>query len=165
MKSEELVRKEVAALLGASNAHEGFEAKVAGFPPEHINSVVEGVVRPGNIPLTPYALLEHMRIALHDILEFIRDPDFESPPYPEGYWPDPKIQADAELWHKTLDEFRADLETLVSITGDKNTDLFAPIPHAPDYTVFRELLTIADHNSYHIGQFGIFGDYFAGGAG
>ncbi|MFP4563412.1 MAG: DinB family protein [Spirochaetia bacterium] len=165
MNSEELLRKEVAALVGSSRAHEGFEAKVARFSVEYINSVVKGAVRPPDVPLTPYALLEHMRIAQWDIVEFIRNPDHVSPSYPEGLWPDPKIQADAELWRKTLDEFRADLEALVSFARDKNTDLFAPIPHAKEYTIFRELLTAADHNSYHIGQFGIFGDYFAGGAG
>ena len=160
MKPDTVIRTELVSLLGSSNAHEGFEAKVAGFPAENINSVVEGVVRPGNIPMTPYALLEHMRIALHDIVEFIRDPDFVSPPYPEGYWPDPSLRADAELWSRTLNGFRKDLETLVSMVKNPDIDLFAPIPHAPDYTVFREVLTIADHNSYHIGQFGIFGDLF-----
>jgi hypothetical protein len=163
MKPDDVMRKELTALLASGNAHEGFETKVAGFPAEHINSVVEGVVRPGNVPLTPYALLEHMRIALHDIVEFIRDPDFESPPYPEGYWPDPEVQADAEQWRKTLDNYRTDLETLTAIVNDPSTDLLASIPHAPDYTIFREVLTIADHNSYHIGQFGIFGDYFGHG--
>lgn len=160
MKPDEVIRNELAALLKSSNAHDGFESKVAGFSVEHINSVVERVVRPGDIPMTPYALLEHMRIAQWDIVEFIRNPDHQSPSYPEGLWPDQGTQADAELWRKTLDGFRTDLEALVSVVKDPDTDLFAPIPHARDYTVFREILTVADHNSYHIGQFGIFGDYF-----
>ena len=163
MKSDDILRNELAALLGSSKAHDGFDAKTARFPVEHINSVVEGVVRPGDIPMSPYALLEHMRIAQWDIVEFIRNPDHVSPSYPEGLWPDPGVRADAGLWKKTLDEFKADLDVLVSIVEDPDTDLFAPIPHARDYTVFREILTLADHNSYHIGQFGIFGDYFSRG--
>lgn len=163
MMTEEVLRKELAELLRGGNSHEGFEVKVAGFPTGYINIVPKGVVRPPNVPFTPWDLLEHIRIAQWDILEFIRNPEHVSPVYPEGYWPDPGQEADVPLWEQTLGSFRADLDALVEIAENPECDLFSPIPHTPDYTVFRELLVIADHNSYHIGQFGIFRDILDAG--
>ena len=116
----------------------GFEEVIADFPLQHINSKASGV------PYSPWHFLEHMRIAQWDILEFIRNPDHVSPDYPAGYRPRAGEKADAARWHETIGDFEADLKALQAMVADPETDLYAPIPHAPDYTIFREILVAAD---------------------
>jgi len=96
-----------------------------------------------------------MRIAQWDILEFIRNPDHVSPDWPAGYWPPPHVEADPEQWQHTLAKFRTDLRALEAMARDPAVDLTAELPHAPGYTILRELMVVANHNSYHIGEFGI----------
>jgi len=123
-----------------------FDEVIADFPLEHINSKAAGV------PYSPWHFVEHMRIAQWDILEFIRNPEHISPEYPEGYRPHPDERADKAQWQKTMRDFRSDLKALEAMVGNSKVDLFAPIPHAPEYTIFREILVVADHNAYHIGE-------------
>ena len=149
MASDDVVREQLLALLRGGNAHMTFDEAVAGFPLEHINDY------PPHVPYTPWHLLEHLRIAQWDILEFVRNPAHVSPPWPEGYWPPPETRADAQAWAGTLAAFRADLQALEQLVADPATDLYAPLPHAPGYTILREILLVADHNAYHIGELGI----------
>lgn len=149
MDPDKLVREQLLFLLGGGNAHMSFDQAVAEFPLEYINSP------PPNVPYTPWHLLEHMRIAQWDILEFIRNPAYISPEWPEGYWPPQDELADEIRWEQTLRDFRADLRALQEMVEDPDIDLFAPLPHAQDYTVLREILVVADHNAYHIGEFAI----------
>jgi hypothetical protein len=92
-----------------------------------------------------------MRRAQWDILEFVRNPEYVSPDYSE-FWPDPDEKATQVEWEKTLSAIRADLKAAIKIVTDPKTDFFSPIPHAKDYTIFREILLIADHNAYHISE-------------
>lgn len=149
MDPDKVVREQLLYLLRGGNAHVSFDQAVAEFPLEHINS------RAPHVSYTPWHLLEHVRIAQWDILEFIRDPDHVSPQWPEGYWPPGDEQADEVKWEKTIGAFRADHGALQDLVEDPTTDLFAPLPHAKDYTVLREILLVADHNAYHIGEFAI----------
>jgi hypothetical protein len=149
MSSDKVMREQLLALLRGGNAHLGFDDAVANFPLEHINT------KPPNVAYTPWHLLEHIRIAQWDILEFVRNPAHVSPSWPEGYWPAPGEQADEARWQQTINEFRADLKAIEDLVTDPNTDFFGPIPHAPGYTIFREILLVADHNAYHIGEFAI----------
>jgi hypothetical protein len=135
--------------LRGGKAHLDFDEAVADFPADHINS------KAPHVPYTPWHLLEHMRIAQWDILEFIRNPAHLSPDWPEGYWPAQTEQADPARWQATLKAFRADLQALQDLVMDAQTDLTAPLPHAPGYTIFREILLVADHNAYHLGEFAI----------
>jgi hypothetical protein len=96
-----------------------------------------------------------MRIAQWDILEFVRNPTHQSPDYPAGYRPNPVEQTDDAGWFKTIKLFRSDLQEMVAFVLDVTVDLFAPLPHAPAYTMYREILLLADHNSYHIGEFAV----------
>jgi len=149
MSADTILRQQVLALLDGRNAHATLDDVVAGFPPEHFNT------RPPNVPYSPWHLLEHIRIAQWDILEFIRDPNYTSPPWPEGYWPAPDAQADEAAWNNTLAAIRADMAALKAMVQDPARDLTAELPHAPGYTLLREALLVADHNAYHIGEFGI----------
>ncbi len=149
MKADEVVRKELLTLLEGGNAHMGFEDVIADFPLEHINS---------KAPHTPYSFwhfVEHIRIAQWDILEFVRNPHHVSPKSPEGYRPGPKDTADQKGWQKSIDGVLADLEALKEMVRDPKTDLFAPIPHAPSYNIFREIVLAADHNAYHTAELAI----------
>ena len=150
MKTDDLVRKQLAALLGGGNAHQRLDQIAADFPETGMNT------HPAwSQEYTPWRLLEHIRIAQWDILEFIRNPEYESPPWPEGYWPPEGTRANRAEWQQTLSAIRKDTQDLLDIVHDPHTDLYAPIPHAPDYTIFREILVAADHFSYHLGEFGL----------
>jgi uncharacterized damage-inducible protein DinB len=147
--SEDILRQHIVALLRGGNAHMTFDQAIADFPLERINE------RFPNGPQTAWALLEHLRIAQWDILDFIRNPDYKYLEWPKDYWPDPDYQATEEDWRRTIDAFRADLQELERIALDSSIDLYSPIPHGTGQTILRELLLVADHNAYHIGEFGI----------
>ena len=123
-----------------------FDAVVVDFP-----SRLRGVKPPG-APHTAWQLLEHMRMAQWDILEFSRNAKHKSPPWPEGYWPKTEAPPKAASWNNSLRSFRADLKAMAKLVADKKTDLFAKIPHGTGQTILREAMLIADHNSYHLGQ-------------
>ncbi|MGD9093693.1 MAG: DinB family protein [Anaerolineales bacterium] len=149
MSNDQVVREQMLFLLGGGNAHLTFDQAVADFPLEAINS------HPPNVDYTPWHLLEHIRIAQWDILEFSRDPGHVSPEWPEGYWPNPEAQADQAQWEETILSFRRDLKALQEIIKDPSTDLYSDLPHAPGYNILREILLVADHNAYHIGELAI----------
>jgi hypothetical protein len=149
MTSEGVFREQLVQLLSGRNAHYTFDDAVKSFPMEFINT------NPPNVPYTSWHLIEHLRLAQWDILEFVRDPEHVSPKWPEGYWPHPEAVADPNDWQKTIDSFRADLKAMVSIAQDTSFDLISEIPHAPGYTYLREILLVADHNAYHVGELSI----------
>ncbi len=146
---ENTLRSHLLWLLDGGGAHIGFDDAVREFPVERANE------RPPNVLYTPWHLLEHLRISQWDILEFVRDPEHASPNWPEGYWPARSAMADAAAWEGTVEAFRADLAALRAIVADPQTDFLAPLQHAPAYTILREVLLVADHNAYHIGEFSI----------
>lgn len=149
MHADSILREQLLQLLDGRNAHQNFDDAVAGFPLEAINS------RPPNVSYTPWHLIEHMRIAQWDILEFIRNPAHVSPRWPEGYWPARDAETDRQGWARSITSFRSDIDAMKSIVRDPDVDLTAEIAHAPGYTVLREALVLADHNAYHIGEFAI----------
>ena len=126
-----------------------FEAAIADFPPERIND------RFPNGEYTAWHLLEHLRITQWDILDFIRNPRYEERDWPEDYWPDRDKTATPDDWRRTLAAFEADQRALEAILMDPATELYAPIPHGSGQNILREMLVVADHNAYHIGEFAI----------
>jgi hypothetical protein len=145
MEKEKALREHLLYLLGGGGAHIDFEGVVKDFPVEAVNSKVE------HLPYTAWAVLEHMRIAQWDILEFSRNPEHVSPKWPEGYWPSADSRVDGSAWEKSVEGFRADLKEMKELVADSSTDLFAPIAHGDGQTVLREALLVADHNAYHLG--------------
>lgn len=139
------LREHLLYLLRGGGAHADFEAVVADFPEDFINRRAAGV------PYTPWQLLEHMRIAQHDIIEFSRDPAHVSPDFPEGYWPAPDARADRVAWNRSVESFRANLKQMTDLVENPSTDLYARIPHGEGQTILREALLVADHNAYHVG--------------
>jgi hypothetical protein len=145
-QNDSALREHLVDLLTKAHAHATFDDAVKGLAPE-----LQGKV-PKSAEHSPWQLLEHLRIAQWDILEFSRNPKHESPKWPEGYWPKEKAPADDKSWDKSVRAFRRDLKEMVELVQDEKTDLFAKIPHGDGQTIFREALLIADHNAYHIGQ-------------
>lgn len=143
--NERALREHLLYILRGGGAHIDFDGVVADFPVALMNGKVNGIA------YTPWQVLEHMRIAQWDILEFSRNAAHVSPPWPKGYWPDPDDAPGAESWARTVEAFRADLREMENLVADDATDLFAPIPHGEGQTVLREALLIADHNAYHLG--------------
>lgn len=149
MKDEKTMRRELLGLLQGGNAHFTFEEVLAGLPLECINK------KPPNTPYSLWHFVEHIRIAQWDILEFITNPRHVSPEYPAGYRPKAHETTDLSGWQKTCDGFLADLEALKDLVRDEKTDLLAPLPHAKEFNIFREVLLAADHNAYHVGELAI----------
>jgi hypothetical protein len=149
MDAEGALRTQLLELLRGGHAHMSFDDAVDEFPQDRINDFPPGV------SYSPWHLLEHLRIAQWDILEFIRDPNHVSPAWPDEYWPPTEAKANPADWRATLAGFRADHQALGAIVEDRGTNLTADLPHAPGYSVLREILVVSDHNAYHIGEFAI----------
>ena len=143
--NDQALREQLISLLDGGNAHVSFDEFARDFPAEKCGDRIEG------LPYTAWQVLEHMRIAQWDILEFSRNANHVSPKWPKGYWPDDKQSGSPELWSETVEKFQADLETFEDLVRDESTDLFARIPHGTGQTILREALVLADHNSNHLG--------------
>jgi hypothetical protein len=146
MRNDNVLPEHLVQLLKGGNAHLDFDAAVKGLP-----ASVRGK-KPASAEHSPWQILEHMRIAQWDILEFIRNPDHVSPEFPEGYWPKSQDPPSEEAWDKSAERFRADLKSMIQIVENESTDLFAKLPHGDGQTILREALLVADHNAYHLGQ-------------
>jgi hypothetical protein len=146
MPDDKVMRDHVLKLLKGRQGHVDFETVLANLPREFQGKKPEGA------PHTPWQLLEHMRIAQGDILEFSRDPKHVSPKFPEGYWPDSEAPPDEGAWQESVTSFAADLQAIADLVADPSTDLYARIPHGSGQTILREALLVADHNAYHLGQ-------------
>ena len=146
---DDSVRKHVLYLLRGGGAHQSFDELVGSFPADLCNRRIEG------LPYTPWQVLEHMRLAQWDILEFSRDPEHVSPEFPKGYWPNPDELGTPALWQQTVEQFRRDLQQMEALVEDNATDLHAKIPHGDGQTILREALLIADHNAYHLGALAV----------
>ena len=144
MDTNKELRRHLLELLEGKSAHIDLETVLNEFPIGKINMRLE------NAPHTAWELLEHLRIAQHDIVEFSRDANHVSPKFPDGYWN--KAEATADDWQTSCKQIFDDLQTMRDLVSDEKTDLLAKIPHGDGQTVFREALLVSDHNTYHLGQ-------------
>jgi len=146
MKTNDPLRQHLINLLTKGEAHVNLESELKDFPLE-----LRGRKPPG-APHTPWQMLEHIRIAQWDILEFCRDANHKSPKWPEGYWPKTEAPPDDKAWNKSVKQAMADLNAICELVGDPKKDLFTKIPHGDGQILLREALLVADHNAYHLGQ-------------
>ncbi len=150
MNHDQLVRQQLVNLLLERQAHMLFEDAIAGFPKAQING------RPPGLDYTFWHLLEHLRICQHDILDYIRNPQYQALNFPNDLWPPKETNTDETGWQQTIDQFLADRQALVEIVQNPETDLYAQIPHGWEgHNILREILVVADHNAYHLGELGI----------
>lgn len=133
-------------LLSGGNAHARFGDAVSGIPAKLRGRKPEG------LPHTAWMLLEHIRIAQWDILEFSRNPKHVSPKWPEGYWPGEDAPPSATAWNASIKKCQRDVKVMEDLVRNPKTDLFAKIPWGDGQTILREALLIADHNAYHVAQ-------------
>ena len=143
---DKALREHVLYLLDGGGAHAKFDEVVADIPPKLLGQ------KPAGLPHSLWMLLEHLRLAQRDILEFSRNPKHASPKWPEGYWPAAEASPSAAAWSASVEKFRQDLKAMQDLVKDPKTDLFAKIPWGDGQTVLREVLLLADHNAYHLGQ-------------
>lgn len=144
--NDKALRQHIVSLLNSGDAHANFDAAVKDIPPALRSKKPDGAEH------SPWQVLEHLRIALWDILEFARNAQHQSPEFPQGYWPSTQSPPDEKAWDKSASSFRADLEALIKLVSDEKTDLFARIPHGSGQTILRQALVAADHNAYHLGE-------------
>jgi DinB superfamily len=140
------LRRHLVELLKGGSAHARFEEAIAGIPAK-----LRGR-KPVGLPHSAWMLLEHMRIAQRDILEFSRNRKHISPDWPKGYWPRSHVPSSVAAWNTSIKKFRQDLKTMQDLVANPKTDLHARIPWGDDQTVLREALLVADHNAYHLAQ-------------
>ncbi|MGD0912455.1 MAG: DinB family protein [Terracidiphilus sp.] len=152
------LREHLLKLLTAEQAHAGFEAAIKNLPAE-----LRGK-RPAGADHSAWELLEHLRIAQEDILDFSRNPKYKALDWPSGYWPATPAPPDEKAWDRSVRAFRKDLKAFCALISDPATDLYARIPHGDGQTILREALLIADHNAYHVGQLVLVKKMLTGGS-
>jgi len=144
--SDKVLREHVIELLNGRGAHSGFDDVVKNMPEK-----LRGV-KPDGLPHSAWMLLEHLRRAQWDILEFSRNRKYKSPKWPEGYWPETAAPPSKAAWDESIQQFRKDLKVMQQLVANPKTDLYARIPWGDGQTILREALLVADHNAYHLAQ-------------
>lgn len=143
---DKTLREHLVYLLLSGGAHVRFDKAVKGLP------VSLRGKRPEDAEHSPWELVEHMRIAQWDILEFSRNAKHKSPDWPSGYWPKTAAPPSSAAWNRSVKAFHADLKAMCQLVKRPSTDLYARIAHGDGQTILREALLVADHNAYHLGQ-------------
>jgi len=140
------LRKTLAELLRMKGAHVSLHDAVSDFPP-----ALRGV-KPPEAPHTAWQLLEHMRLAQEDILDFSRNPKYKEKTFPDDYWPATEAPPSEQAWAMSIKRFDEDLKQMQELVAETKHDLLAKLPHGTGQTLLREALLVADHNAYHLGQ-------------
>jgi len=146
MDQIQFLREELDRVLQGKGAHASFDEAVAGFPAK-----LRGVTPEGS-PHSGWQVLEHLRIAQWDMLEFSRDPKHQSPEWPSAYWPKSTEPANPAAWDESIGAFHRDLAAMRALVADPKADLFTPFPHGDGQTLLREAIQMADHNAYHVAE-------------
>ena len=144
MDHDKELRTHLIELLDARSAHIDVETALDGYPLDRINDRVPGS------PHTAWQLLEHIRIAQWDILDFSTNSNYKEMAWPDDYWP--KAEGSEDDWRRSVKQVLGDLQKMRDLVADPNTDLFKPLEHGKGQTLLREAMLVADHNAYHIGQ-------------
>ena len=149
-QADKEIRTQLISTLESGHNHLSMAEAVKAFPASAINS---------RLPKVPYSfwhLVEHMRLAQKDMLDYMLSTSYAEPSFPEGYWPAKNARATTAQWRRSLAQFHEDLETMIELVRDPARDLFATVPNSGGkHTVLRCCLIIADHNSYHVGELAI----------
>ncbi|QHW00011.1 DinB family protein [Spirosoma endbachense] len=141
-----ILRNQLITLLQKSEAHQSLDAAIKNLPAE-----LRGV-KPENLPYSIWQLIDHIRLVQWDILEFSRNADYQSPPWPEGYWTKQVQPPDNSAWQQALDQIQQDRDAFIALLADPEWDLFQPFAHGDGQNLLREALLIADHTAYHVGE-------------
>jgi hypothetical protein len=140
------LREHLLYLLNGGGAHVRFDDVMKDMPEE-----LRGT-KPNEFPHSAWMLLEHLRLAQWDILEFSRNSKHKSPDWPKGYWPKTEAPPSTPAWNRSIQQFRKDLKSMQDLVANSKHDVYARIPWGDGQTILREALLLADHNAYHLGQ-------------
>lgn len=146
MDTDAALRSHLTDLLTARQAHCTFEDAVAHVPPDRRGE------RPETLPYSVWELTEHIRAAQRDILDYCRDPNYEAPDWPDDYWPDAAGPPSEAAWTDCLTHVQDDRDAMCNLVTDQTIDLYETVPSSNEHTYLREVMLVADHNAYHIGQ-------------
>jgi uncharacterized damage-inducible protein DinB len=146
MIDEKALRAQLVKLLDYEEAHVGFDRAVKGIAPRLRGAVPDGAEH------SLWQLLEHLRTAQADILEFCRTDKYQEKKWPDDYWPKSPVPRSGAAWTKAIAAYQRDRKALQRLAANPTIDLLATIPHGTGQTYLREILLVADHNGYHIGQ-------------
>jgi uncharacterized damage-inducible protein DinB len=146
MSTDANVREHVSKLLSWEDAHVGFETVINGIPDDKRGAV------PAGLPYSLWQVIEHIRIAQHDILDFCRNASYQEMKWPADYWPQSPAPPSQAAWDDSVEAFRRDRRALQDMANDASLDLTARIPHGQGQTYLRELVLVADHTAYHVGE-------------
>jgi len=140
------LREQLANVLAWHDAHVDFDRAVEG-----LSARARGR-RPPGMPHSPWEIVEHLRLAQHDILDFCVNPRYAEMKWPDDYWPDTARPPSDAAWHASIRAFRRDRKALQALAARPRIDPFAAIPHGSGQTYLREILLVIDHNAYHVGE-------------
>ena len=146
MPSADDVRQQIARILDWEDAHAGFDAATEDLPADLRGRAPHG------LPYSPWQLVEHIRRTQADILEFCRKGPYKEKDWPADYWPSATAPPTADAWDESIEAYRRDREALEEMAGDAAVPLTARVPHGTSQTYLRELLLVADHTAYHVGE-------------
>ncbi len=146
MAKDKALRQHLLNMLMGSDAHVAFDAAIKDVPDN-----LRGI-RPNAAEHSLWEVLEHLRITQWDILEFSRKPNHKSPDFPSGYWPSTQAPPNEKAWDQSVQAFRKDLQALCQLVADESIDLLATVPNGDSQTFLREVMLVADHNAYHLGE-------------
>ncbi|MFC1953283.1 DinB family protein [Chloroflexota bacterium] len=149
MNQDEIIRYNLLALLTGKSARMSFDDCVRSFPMDRINESFP------NADYSPWDLLEHTRLAQEDILDFIINPDYKNRNFPNDYWPPKGKKATPADWENTVNGYKKDLDELENMVKNPETDLYYLIPWGTGQTLLREIITVSNHNDFHLGEFAI----------
>lgn len=141
---ESIIIDEVVKLLQGGSAHIGLKGALKGLPAEARGAT------PDKLPYSIWQLVEHIRIAQWDMLQFCLNANHKSPKWPDDYWPNESLPADDAVWENSLRQIDNDLKEFIELV--KNEDIYKKLPHGSGQTILHEALQIADHNAYHISE-------------
>jgi hypothetical protein len=144
--SNAALRAQLVHFLDWHDAHADFDTAIDGIPPALRGAVPEG------LPYSSWQLLEHLRLAQHDIHDFCVNPTYREMKWPDDYWPSSPEPPSSEAWDESVAGYRRDREAMQRLAADPAIDVFAKIPHGTGQTYLREILVVVDHAAYHIGQ-------------
>ncbi|SFC15533.1 DinB family protein [Spirosoma endophyticum] len=139
------LRKQLISLLTGSNAHKSFDAAIKDLPTE-----LRGV-KPDKLPYSIWQIVDHIRIVQEDILDFSRNPNYQSRPWPDSYWTK-DVAPTEEDWQQALKQIREDRAAIVTLINDPEPDFYTPFAHGDGQNLLREILLVADHTAYHVGE-------------
>ena len=142
--NNKILINELSKLLSGGTAHASFHEAIKGVNPKLLG------IKPDNMPYSIWQLVEHIRIAQWDMLQFSKDADHKSPKWPDDYWPKENEPIDDDVWKGSIKQIDDDLDEFIELLEHSN--IYQPLEHGDGQSILREALQMADHNSYHIGE-------------